>query len=111
MTGCMDRLARRRVDVVTDTYCGVCVQCAGQGRMDRLTRRRVDVVTETYCGVCVQCAGQGRMDRTAGRRVDIAKTELRAITSVDSVQLVPVTSPCPSALVSKARTPASKELL
>ena len=94
----------------------VFVQCAGRvfGHMDRLARRHTDIATAsaTCCvGVCVQCAGQGRMDRTAGRRADVAKTELPAITSVDIVQLVPVTSPCPSALVSHARNAVSKDLL
>ena len=55
----IDRLARRRVDVVADTCCGdLCAVC-GEGvwvYTDRLARRRVDIVTDACCvGVCAVC--------------------------------------------------------
>ena len=73
----MDRLARRRVDVVTGTCCGgLCVQCAwrrGEGVYGQVSKK-----TYRHCNrhvllwfVCSVRVGRGRMDRLARRRVDI----------------------------------------
>ena len=63
LCGRMDRLARRRVDVVTDTCYGGLHALCGEGvwvYMDRLARRHTDTVTDACCGdLCGSVCGEG----------------------------------------------------